>query len=331
MNRYVSSFIILATTVFANEVSVFGAGNLNEKNPYGLNSSEKHILKNQKKISNISSKVNDIISSLDSVSRRLEGLESTYEGDSSKLNSAVLRMNKLMEKVDVSSELANQNSSDTAEIRSVSKQLLSMNEKNEKQMKASISKLKKLIHKISNLVNKINNEYVSANELKRNMGQFVTKAEFQELKNLLNKQTVSTKSKTRVKEKKEVKKDLSSSDKATILKTAKIEFKKLYFSKAIPKFEQLISLNYKPAESNYYLGEMWYVRKKYDLAISHFKKSAILYDKATYMPTLLLHSAISFEKTNDMENAKSFYATLIDLYPNASESKIANKNLSKLK
>ena len=89
-------------------------------------------------------------------------------------------------------------------------------------------------------------------------------------------------------------------------------------------------MNYKPAEGNYYLAEMWYVRKKYDLAISHFKKSAILYDQAAYMPTLLLHSAISFEKIKDKENARSFYNTLIDLYPSASESKIAKKNLSKL-
>jgi TolA-binding protein len=113
------------------------------------------------------------------------------------------------------------------------------------------------------------------------------------------------------------------------MKEAKEQYEKKYFKYAIPKFEQLISLNYKPAESNFYLGQMWYVRKKYDLAISHFKKSAILYDKAAYMPTLLLHSAISFEKTKDKENAKSFYSTLIDLYPDSKESKIAEKNLSK--
>ena len=34
--------------------------------------------------------------------------------------------------------------------------------------------------------------------------------------------------------------------------------------------------------------------------------------KAVYMPSLLLHSAISFEKTKDKENTKSFYSTLID-------------------
>ncbi|MDZ7819335.1 MAG: tetratricopeptide repeat protein [Aliarcobacter sp.] len=76
------------------------------------------------------------------------------------------------------------------------------------------------------------------------------------------------------------------------------------------------------------LGQTWYMRKKYDLAISHFKKSAILYDKAAYMPTLLLHSAISFENTKDKENAKSFYSTLIDLYPNSSEAKDSKKKFN---
>jgi len=48
------------------------------------------------------------------------------------------------------------------------------------------------------------------------------------------------------------------------------------------------------------------------------------------MPTLLLHSAISFENTKDKDNAKSFYSTLIDLYPDSSEAKVAKKNLAKL-
>ena len=98
----------------------------------------------------------------------------------------------------------------------------------------------------------------------------------------------------------------------------------------IPKFEKLIEVNYKPAENNYYLGDMLFKRKKYDQAIVHFKKSAMLNDKASYMPTLLLNSAISFENTKDKENAKNFYSTLIELYPNSQEAKTAKTNLNKL-
>ncbi len=107
-------------------------------------------------------------------------------------------------------------------------------------------------------------------------------------------------------------------------------FKKDYFSKAIPMFEELINANYKPATNNYYLGEIWYYRKKYDDAIRHFKTSAMLYDKASYMPKLLLHSAISFEKTKDFSNAANFYSSLIDIYPDSKEAKQAAKNLSNI-
>ena len=62
----------------------------------------------------------------------------------------------------------------------------------------------------------------------------------------------------------------------------------------LPKnMKKLLEANYKPVEVNYYLVENWYMRKKYDAAISYYKKIVILNDKAAYMPTLLLHSAIS--------------------------------------
>ena len=330
MKKYILFILIASTLAEAKEVSVFGAGDLNSKNPYGLNSSEKHILKNQKRLSNLSVKVNDVNSLIDSVNKRLEGLESIYEGDSSKLNSTVLRMNNLMKKFELSSDLVNKNSTDTAEIKAVSEELLNMKEESDKDFKKKIDDLKRLVSKMSKLLNKINTEYVSSSELKSNMKQFITRNEFDELKKSLGlKLNNSTSTKTTDKTKSNNKK-LTSSEKSKISLSAKESFKKRFFNDAIPKFEKLVSLNYKPAEGNYYLGEMWYVRKKYDLAINHFKKSAILYDQAAYMPTLLLHSAISFEKTKDKDNARSFYSTLIDLYPSSDEVKIAKKNLSKL-
>ena len=109
---------------------------------------------------------------------------------------------------------------------------------------------------------------------------------------------------------------------------ARLLFKKEYFTKTIHILNYLLKSNYRPAESNYLLGEISYYRKKYKDAISYFKTSAILYDKAKYMPKLLLHSAISFEKTNDLSNATSFYNTIIDVYPASNEAKSASKNLS---
>ena len=65
-------------------------------------------------------------------------------------------------------------------------------------------------------------------------------------------------------------------------------------------------------------------------AIRYFKTSAILYDKADYMPKLMLHSAISFENMDDFSSAINFYSTLIDVYPNSQEAKQASINLSKI-
>jgi TolA-binding protein len=52
-----------------------------------------------------------------------------------------------------------------------------------------------------------------------------------------------------------------------------------------------------------------------------------LYDKAKYLPKLLLHSAISFDKIGDTQNAQNFYSTLIEIYPNTLEAKQASKKI----
>ena len=116
-----------------------------------------------------------------------------------------------------------------------------------------------------------------------------------------------------------------------LLQEAKELFKKDYFTKAIPIFKYLITKQYKPAESNFYLGEIWFHRKKYKDAIHHFKTSMMLYDKAKYIPKLLLHSAIAFEKINDLDNSANFYGTLIDVYPQTQEAKQAQINLENIK
>ena len=339
MNKYLLSLLVVSSIAGAQEVSVFDAGNLNANSPYGLNSSEKHILKNQTNINSLSSKVGDMNSLIEAINRRLEGLESTYEGDSAKLNSTVLKINELSQKIGQSSDLAS--NGDAAEIKNVSQQLLNMKSDSEKEMKESINTLKAALAKISTLVNKINSDYVSSSELEKNMQQFITREEFEALKKTLGVKTTqvtptktnqakSSAVETKVSADEVIKENLTAEDKVKLLNDAKSDFDAKNYNSAIPKYEKLVEVNYKPAESNFYLGEMCYIRKKYDLAISHFKKSAVLYDKAAYMPTLLLHSAISFENTKDKENAKNFYSTLIDLYPSSSEAGIAKKNLTKL-
>lgn len=316
MNKLILTTLLLSSTIAgANEVSAFGAGNLDSKNPYGLNSAEKNILKNKKTLGSIDSKVKDVKLSLESINERIDGLESIYEGDSQKLNDSVLKLNDIIKKVEENSTLTEKHSADI-------EQILLMQEEFAK----NIANLKKAVSKLSKTIKKINKTYISEKEFKSNMNQFITRAEFEALKKSLGQKT-SNKSTAKT----NIKKISSTTDKKAMMNEAIRLFKKDYFTKAIPMFEQLIAANYKPATNNFYLGEIWYYRKKYDDAIRHFKTSAMLYDKASYMPKLLLHSAISFEKTKDFSNAANFYTSLIDIYPDSKEAKAAAKNLSNIK
>lgn len=335
MNRFILPLVIISTIAGAQEASVFADESGGQ---YGLSSTEKHILKNQKNINELSLKLNDVNSLLNSINTRLEGIESTYEGDSAKLNSTAMKVDELTKRVDMSSDIANK-SLEASQTNS------GINQETEKDLKGSISSLKSAVSKLSTLVNKINEQYVSSNELKKNMDQFVTKEEFDELKKAMGFKTssstsnnTSSKSSMNVTEDKDlvmveestVNKKLTSEEKSKLLSSAKEDFSSNNYKSANSKFNRLSEANYKPAEVNFYLGEIAYNKKKYDTAIGHFKKSAMLNDKASYMPKLLLHSAISFEKSGDKDNAKTFYSTLTELYPDSSESKAAKKNLSKL-
>jgi len=107
-------------------------------------------------------------------------------------------------------------------------------------------------------------------------------------------------------------------------------FLKHKYDDAKKNFEITNKKNYKRASSNYYLGEIAYYKKEYNSAISHFKKSVDIYDKASYNDKLLLHTAISLEKINDIDQARLFYEMIIDSYPNKSSAIVAKENLTQL-
>ena len=107
-------------------------------------------------------------------------------------------------------------------------------------------------------------------------------------------------------------------------------FVKQRYDEAEKRFVITDKKGYKPAASNYYLGEIAYYTKKYEDAIFFYKKSASLYDQASYIDVLLLHTAISLEKTGDKGQAKTFYKNIVDNYPDKKSAKIAKDKLKKL-
>lgn len=110
---------------------------------------------------------------------------------------------------------------------------------------------------------------------------------------------------------------------AAILDSALKDFQKeSTLQSAKDKFEFLISKKYKPARSNFYLGEIEYKQKNYSGAIVFYQKSVALYSKDTdYMAKLLYHTAISFDKVGETQRANGFYQALKTQYPESAEAK----------
>jgi len=113
-----------------------------------------------------------------------------------------------------------------------------------------------------------------------------------------------------------------------LIKSAVSDYRAKRYTKAKEAFTTLADKNYKPAETNYYLGEIAYYRKNYDEAIYHFKRSVGYYDQASYMPTLLLHTALSFQELGDNANAQRFFDTILSTYPESAQANIAEKYLN---
>ena len=303
-------FIIIGISVVNSaERSMFEAGNLESSSPYGLTSAEKVIVKNKKIVTKNEKKIKKVDSLIDDLAERLDGFESLLEGDGDKLNKVYKNLNthlkefKTAQQADIQtkesikntiSELETKVENDVADLK------LQIDKNNQ-----NIQTLQKSFDEIVVLVNDINKNYV-------------TKDEFKKLISILDKKEKTAK-------KKQAKAKRSNKE---IMKEVRVLFKKDYFSKAIPLLEYLIKKKYRPAECNYYYGEIHYYRGKYKESLHYFKTSMMLYDKAKYLPKLLLHSAIAFEKTGDAENAENFYTTLIEVYPNTKEAKEASRKIS---
>lgn len=296
-----SKIVLLLSSVLplflpAAEPSAFGAGDLTSSNPYGLTSNEKVILDTKKKLHSVSVKSNNQADRLDSLRERIDGLQSVIESLSRQThNNKVSLKNKIQE-----DKLKEISSSE------YEKRLNELVQKNE----TSLVQQQVLLDEMSLIVNEINTKYIS-------------KSEFNTLVKDVNAFKILVVKELKNSAKKVQKKKSESKSSALIAKEAKAYFDKRYYTKAIKNYELLISKNYKPAYAHYMIGEMNYRRKNYSNAISYFKKSSSLYSKASYMPKLMLHTAISMQESGDSGHAKAFFEAIISKYPNCAEAKEA--------
>ncbi len=178
-----------------------------------------------------------------------------------------------------------------------------------------------LLKKLAGMIDEINANYVSKEELQALLGKKQFKA--------VSKKKTTTKKST-VKSSQKGKNSLANKSNATLYSEGVRFFVKKRYTEAQKRFAITDTQRYKPAASNYYLGEIAYYTKKYEDAIFYFKKSAGLYDKASYIDTLLLHTAVSLEKSGDKGQAKAFYENIIANYKGKKSAKIAKERLKKL-
>lgn len=289
--RFFVLFSLLSSLVLASEPSVFGAGNLNSPDPYGLSPEEKLILENKKEIQSVVEKNNIQTAKVETVTERLDGLQGIVEG----LSQAVNEHKVALLKVSESSVNDGNVSSSIAELQKQT----SLNSEN-------IAQLKTLLEELSHVVESVNTSYVSKEEFSLLMKQL--------------KITIPLKSEVN-----------SKMDAATLEKKAKELFDQQKYAEAQTYYEMLIKKKQKTSESNFWIGETFFMRKEYKQAIGYYKESASLNDKATYMPTLLLHTGNAMEKNGDISNAKAFYKATISKYSGSGAANEAQERLSKLK
>ncbi len=291
---------LLPLMLFSAEPSAFGAGDLDSSNPYGLTSNEKSLLETKKNLHKIVVKSNNQANQVDSLRERIDGLQTIIESLSRKSHENKITLNKISTKI-----LSDSNSSSEYE-----KRLTLFTQDN----KENIDKLKLVIEELSNLIYTINSSYVTKKEFTKLVD------DVNRFKGLMAKELKGS-SKPKVSK-------LDKLSNAEVARDAKAYFDKRYYTKAIEYYTHLINKNYKPARAHYMIGEMKFKRKNYAEAISYFKKSASLYSKADYMPSLMYHTAVSMDETGDTKNAKAFYNGLINKYPDSKFAEDARVKLS---
>ncbi|MDP1785158.1 MAG: tetratricopeptide repeat protein [Sulfuricurvum sp.] len=287
--------LVVSSLVFsllcASEPSVFGAGNLNQPNPYGLTSEEKLILENKKEIEAVTQKSNLQTAKVDSATERLDGLGAVVEGLNQSVHEHAIALQKITEAT-----------ASDSNVSSIIDGLRAENHTNSE----NIIQLKTLLEELSHVVDSINASYVSKEEFLLLMKQL--------------KMTPPLKTEGSGK-----------MDTQALEKKAKEYFDQKKYADAQSYYEMLIQKKYKISESNFWIGETYFQRKEYKDAISYYKQSASLNDKASYMPTLLLHTGNAMEKNGDITSAKAFYKATIGKYSGSGAANEAQERLSKLK
>ncbi|MDD2368494.1 MAG: hypothetical protein PHQ90_04265, partial [Sulfuricurvum sp.] len=149
MRLLVIYLLSLSVIASAAEPSVFGAGDLNAPNPYGLTHEEKLILENKKELQSVIQKNNAQNSKVETVTERLDGMQGILEGLSQKSNENTLSLQRLNEKYSTDSNIS-------STLDQIGKQVEANTE--------NIAQFKTLLEELSHVVDGINTDYVTKDQ-----------------------------------------------------------------------------------------------------------------------------------------------------------------------
>ncbi|RAZ54752.1 hypothetical protein YZ82_00570 [Campylobacter hyointestinalis] len=284
--NFIFAALFGAASFLNAEVSMFDAGNINRDTPYGLTENEKILLTNKQKVEKLNQNIGSVQSDIANAQENIEGLRTVLDGISANNQKMYSRISDLENRVNAN-EL-----NLTSEITELKKSL----KKNQDIQEKNYKKITQAISELTSLIDSMNNQD--------------TKSAKTDLKNSDNANS-------------SIADKLNFDDKklSEVLEYADLAYKKKDYDNSKSAYLYLVSKNHKPAYSNFMLGEILYIQKAYKEAIPHYQKSVELYDKADYMPKLLYHTAISFDKIGDRNSANKFYHALKQAYPNSKEAK----------
>jgi TolA-binding protein len=296
MTKKILFFTLVTTALTAREPSAFDAGNLELKNPYGLTQSEKVTLQNKKNLESIEQTIQELQTKYNGLNRefsqsneKIEGLLSVVDGSNKGMHDKLIQMQESIDSLQSQNQALRE----------------TINQLDEKHTQ-TVTKFNAAVTELTSIINTINKNYVDRDKFRK-----LEEAFFK-----LEKAAVST-----------PKSDALSGDNWQIYVDMIAFYEKQEYDEVQKRAQHLIAQNYKKASANFYLGESYFAKKKYQDAVYHFKESWSLYGESEFMPVLLLHSAKSLEELGKGGEANTFYQALIDSYPNTNEAKEATQKL----
>jgi len=177
-----------------------------------------------------------------------------------------------------------------------------------------------LVKNLGVMIDKINSDYVTKSELSRALG---SRSSYTRTSSV-SKPTQATSTTTTTPK---TSSSLNSASSGALYSRGVRLVGQHKYSMAKQRFDILRARGYKKPATYFYSGEVAYRQGRYSDAIGYYKTSAGSDDKANYMPTLLLHTGISMEKTGQKSQAKNFFKAIVDSYPGTYSAKEAKKHL----